>query len=49
MPNMLNSVCGYNSVSLSRMKFACHKARTLSRVAITIFEGMDELGIIITL
>jgi hypothetical protein len=29
------------------MKFACHKARALSRVAIIIFAGMDELGIII--
>ena len=25
------------------MKFACHKARALSRVAITIFLGMDEI------
>ncbi|WP_255398972.1 hypothetical protein [Nitrosovibrio sp. Nv6] len=29
------------------MKFACHRARTLSRVAITIFGDLDELGIII--
>jgi hypothetical protein len=31
------------------MKFACHKARALSRVAITILVGVDELGIIITI
>jgi hypothetical protein len=27
------------------MKLACHKARALSRVAITILVGVDELGI----
>jgi hypothetical protein len=46
---MLISVCGYNSVNHCRMKFACHKAKALSRVAITIFVGMDELGIYITM
>lgn len=28
------------------MKFACHRARALSRVAITTFVGVNELGII---
>jgi hypothetical protein len=28
------------------MKFACHKASRLSRVAMITFAGMDELGII---
>ncbi len=28
------------------MKFACHMARALSRVAMTILVGLDELGII---
>jgi hypothetical protein len=27
------------------MKFACHRARALSRVAITTFVGVNELGI----
>jgi hypothetical protein len=27
------------------MKLACHRARALSRVAITILLGVDELGI----
>ena len=31
------------------MKFACHRARALSRVAITTFVGVNELGIIITM
>ena len=28
------------------MKFACHRARALSRVAITTFVGVKEFGII---
>jgi hypothetical protein len=31
------------------MKFACHMAKALSRVAITILVGMVELGIYITM
>jgi hypothetical protein len=42
---MLISLCGYNFISQRLIKFACQRARALSRVAITIFVGMDGFGI----